>query len=135
MSSTSFDWRLVHFSPEEFACKCGCKMPPAYDKNIHELVRRLEKLRRSLEMPVKVISGYRCLPHNKREGGSTASKHLTGEAADIQVHGRTGEFLAGYVEALRKLRIIPQGGGLGTYADKPRTLHYDIRPEVARWHT
>ena len=128
-------WSLLHFTPAEFACKCGCKMPPAYNAAILELAQRLEKLRRSLGLPINVVSSYRCLAHNKKEGGATNSKHITGEAADIQVLGWTGEALAGYVTALRTHGVLPKGGGLGTYAKFPRTLHYDTRTEVARWHS
>ena len=43
----------------------------------------LEPLRRHLDRPVVISSGYRCKKLNQLVGGVRTSQHMTGEAADI----------------------------------------------------
>ena len=43
----------------------------------------LEPLRRHLDRPVVISSGYRCKKLNQLVGGVHTSQHMTGEAADI----------------------------------------------------
>ena len=45
----------------------------------------LQPIRDSLEMPVRVTSGYRCEKLNKAIGGSSKSQHVKGEAADVEL--------------------------------------------------
>ena len=47
----------------------------------------LESIRDYFNLPVTVLSGYRCSRLNALLGGKDASQHLTGEAADITIHG------------------------------------------------
>lgn len=61
---------------------------PAVRANMQELVTTvLDPLRRHLGRPVRVNSGFRSLRVNSAVGGSPRSRHLTGEAADIEVDG------------------------------------------------
>ena len=54
--------------------------------NLTNLCRKvLQPIRDSLEMPVRVTSGYRCEELNKAIGGSSKSQHVKGEAADIEL--------------------------------------------------
>jgi len=54
--------------------------------NLTKLCRKvLQPIRDSLEMPVRVTSGYRCEELNKAIGGSSKSQHVKGEAADIEL--------------------------------------------------
>jgi peptidoglycan hydrolase-like protein with peptidoglycan-binding domain len=68
----------ANFTRSEFQCKCGCnaQMIDA------ELVAKLQQLRDKLGVPLTITSGYRCLVHNNKIGGSKSSKHLYGLAAD-----------------------------------------------------
>ena len=45
----------------------------------------LQPIRDSLELPVRVTSGYRCEELNKAIGGSSKSQHVKGQAADIEL--------------------------------------------------
>lgn len=45
----------------------------------------LQPIRDSLEMPIRVTSGYRCEKLNKAIGGSSKSQHVKGQAADIEL--------------------------------------------------
>jgi len=54
--------------------------------NLTKLSKKvLQPIRDSLEMPVRVTSGYRCKELNKAIGGSSKSQHVKGEAADIEL--------------------------------------------------
>lgn len=54
--------------------------------NLTRLCKKvLQPIRDSLEMPVRVTSGYRCKELNKAIGGSSRSQHVKGEAADIEL--------------------------------------------------
>lgn len=66
------------FDSIEFQCDCCGAM------NISpELIRLLQLMRDSFGKPLSVTSGTRCQKHNKKVGGSIASDHLVGKAADI----------------------------------------------------
>jgi len=68
-----------NFSREEFACKCGC----GFDDISPDLVKRLQIIRHLFGKQMVISSGCRCESHNVCQGGSRASAHLNGMAADI----------------------------------------------------
>lgn len=80
-----------HFTVEEFirsdvAIRKGIFNFPPTDvlENLRVLASKLEAVRAILGRPVLVSSGYRCEELNTAIGGSKASKHMTGLAADIE---------------------------------------------------
>ena len=121
------------FAWHEFACRCGCEAPPKVRDRALELAQQLEVIRAEVRGPVQVISGYRCETRNRKVGGAPNSRHLWGDAADIQVHGWGGRDLRELAELLIARGALCNGG-IGTYARKPLTLHYDLRSIAARWH-
>lgn len=73
------NWNLIkHFNRGEFLCKCGC----GQERMEFDFVEKLDKVRNSTLLPIIINSGYRCLRHDKEEGGS--GNHTTGMAADIK---------------------------------------------------
>lgn len=48
----------------------------------------LVELRRRMDMPLQVTSGYRTRKHNKKIGGASSSAHLYGCAVDIAIGGK-----------------------------------------------
>jgi len=63
-------------------------------KNLTNLcVNVLEPLRKYLNKPIHISSGYRSEKLNKLIGGATKSQHIEGKAADIYVEGLTTEEL------------------------------------------
>lgn len=52
--------------------------------------RLLDPIRQAWGAPIRVNSGYRCPALNRAVGGSSASAHLRGEAADITTGTRAG---------------------------------------------
>lgn len=74
--------KYKNFKKSEFKCKCGdCN---GYGEGIaSSLLDALQKLRDKHKVPINISSGYRCKAHNKRVGGSSTSKHMTGQACDF----------------------------------------------------
>jgi hypothetical protein len=59
--------------------------PPAARANLQVLCSALEQVRALFDAPIIVSSGYRSATVNARIGGSPASQHLQGLAADFTV--------------------------------------------------
>jgi uncharacterized protein YcbK (DUF882 family) len=119
----------TNFSLAEFASADKAAPSGEVLKNLTELAKNLEVLRKHIGQPIRVTSGFRSKEHNKKIGGSLNSYHVLGMAADIQVSKMTPEQVAKAIELL-----IAEGkmkeGGIGIY----RTwLHYDHRGTKARW--
>lgn len=114
-----------NFTWDEVRCKCGCHLPEAVAREAVRLSHRLQVLRDNFG-PVTVTSWYRCVVHNRSQGGGRASQHLYGRAADIKC---------------MKCPDLPRwadsnfpDGGVGTYSKYPNMVHVDIRGRKARWH-
>ena len=122
-----------HFALSELDCSCGCSLPPRILERLRRVAYALEVIRSEIGQPLAVISGYRCASRNRVVGGAPASRHLLGDAVDLQSQGLTGVELRAVIERLIRDRRIPEGG-VGTYASKVLTCHYDLRPTKARWH-
>ena len=63
--------------------------PEACDNLIALTEKILDPARDALGRAVHVNSGYRCPKLNSAVGGARTSQHLTGEAVDIELGGRT----------------------------------------------
>jgi uncharacterized protein YcbK (DUF882 family) len=119
----------TNFSLSEFSSSDGTAPSGEVLKNLTELAKNLEVLRKHLGQPIRVTSGFRSREHNRKIGGATNSYHVLGMAADIQVAKITPQQVAKAIELL-----IAEGkmkeGGLGIY----RTwVHYDFRGTKSRW--
>jgi uncharacterized protein YcbK (DUF882 family) len=119
----------TNFNLDEFASADGTAPSGEVLKNLTELAKNLEVLRKHIGQPIRVTSGFRSREHNKKIGGATNSFHVLGMASDIQVAKMSPEQVAKAIELL-----IAEGkmkeGGLGIY----RTwVHYDVRGTKARW--
>lgn len=111
-----------HFTRKEFDCKCGC----AQTKHDVDLSTKLEQLRALFKSPITVTSAYRCPTHNKRVGGSSGSKHVKGQAADVKC-ANTNPVCFGIVAK----ELFPAVGiyWYGTSA----FVHVDTRTVKATW--
>lgn len=118
------DWYWKHFKRKEFACKCCGKGGETVDA---WLIWLLEVLRAKYGGRIFVNSGYRCKKRNEEVGGKKDSKHLIGEAADIQIEG-----VQNYDEVKNWLRaeILTDWGGIGVAKNY---IHVDVREEKADW--
>jgi uncharacterized protein YcbK (DUF882 family) len=119
----------TNFSLAEFASADKAAPSGEVLKNLTELAKNLEVLRKHIGQPIRVTSGFRSKEHNKKIGGALNSYHVLGMAADIQVSKMTPEQVAKAIELLIAEGKIKEGG-LGIY----RTwVHYDIRGTKSRW--
>jgi uncharacterized protein YcbK (DUF882 family) len=119
----------TNFNLDEFASADGTAPSGEVLKNLTELAKNLEVLRKHIGQPIRVTSGFRSREHNRKIGGAVNSFHVLGMAADIQVAKIKPEDVAKAIELL-----IAEGkmkeGGLGIY----RTwVHYDFRGTKSRW--
>ena len=79
-------FRLSEFTRSATASARGIDNTPSASAidNLRRLCQEvLEPLRRHLDRPVVISSGYRCKKLNDRVGGSKNSQHTKGQAADI----------------------------------------------------
>ncbi len=112
-----------NFSTWEFKCRhCGkVAVAPA-------LSEALQELRNLADVPVRIISGYRCPEHNSNCGGAKRSYHMRGMAADVVIDGKT------VYQTLDLVRQVPafDEGGIGLY-ERHGFVHCDVRGKPARW--
>ncbi len=94
----------------------------------------LQPIRDELGVPVRVLSGWRGKRYNYAVGGVKASRHLTGEAADIVAEGIPPLAVHDLILNMHRFGKLPRLGGLGSY---PGFTHVDIRHDgsrrVAHW--
>lgn len=111
-----------NFSRREFACKCGCGFA-AVDVDLIEV---LETVRSHFDgRPVIINSACRCDDHNAAVGGSNASYHKKGMAADIRVSGVRPALVYEFLN-----EAMEDWGGVGKYDG---FTHVDVRESLARW--
>lgn len=91
-----------------------------------ELLGVLDALSAKTGRQVNVTSGYRSPAHNRRVGGSKASYHVQGKAADIDLGGMNPQQRKYVAANLIKLGV----GGLITYTKSPNMLHADMRKQI-----
>ena len=109
-------WDAVkYFSPDEFACKCGCGCSTQVDPR---LLRLADTVREHFDAPCIVSSGIRCEKHNKAVGGVEASRHLTGKAMDFRIRSRAATETLAFVQSLPGVRYA--------YAIDKNYVHMDV---------
>ena len=108
-----------HFNLKEFQCRDGSHQVVLK----RDLLEKLQQLRNLAGKPVIITSGYRNPAYNKKVGGSPTSRHLLGEAADIQIPSFSPREVA---------QLAEQVGftGIGVY---DTFIHVDVREVSARW--
>lgn len=108
-------WSSVkYFKQDEFKCKCGC----GADDIEEELVQVAERVREHFGKPITVSSGLRCVKHNKKVGGVSNSRHLSGKAMDFNVKGVSASVVLAYVKKQPEIRYA--------YAINKDYVHMDI---------
>jgi uncharacterized protein YcbK (DUF882 family) len=113
-----------NFDSSEFACNCGCGL----DSVDPALLYALQALRDTVGKPMIITSGCRCASHNINIGGSKASYHLLGKAADFTIPGLTTREMLDAAMGIPHIR----GGGVGYYPES-HFIHIDTRRYKARW--
>jgi len=108
-----------HFNLSEFQCPC-CQQV----KIGHDLVFTLEGLRGKLNLPVRVVSGYRCPNYNTVVEGAKDSYHMQGRACDVY----STVDLNTICKTAKELGLT----GIGKYPDD-NFVHIDNRDEECYW--
>ena len=115
-----------NFASTEWDCNCKRESCTVTLIDVDH-VAAVQSIRDSLGKSVKINSGFRCVEHNKAEGGATNSRHLVSDATDIVIDGMTPDEVAEYCDGLGF-------HGLGRY---DTFTHIDSRPlgnkGKARW--
>jgi zinc D-Ala-D-Ala carboxypeptidase len=80
---------LAQLIRSDTAEKAGIDNSPSAEavENLRQLAQGLERVRALLGAPLEISSGYRCPALNEAVGGSSASQHLQGLAADFVCPG------------------------------------------------
>lgn len=109
----------ANFQLREFQCKDG-----SYQVVLkRDLLEKLQQLRDLAGKPVIITSGYRNPAYNLKVGGSPTSRHLRGEAADIQIPGLSPQQVTDLAEKVGF-------NGIGVYET---FTHVDVREVATRW--
>ena len=106
-----------HFNSKKDKMECSCCGALVYDEH---MINRLEILRQLIDVPFRVNSFYRCAFHNKAVGGSERSRHMHGDAVDINTRGWNGALKWEFTFEAMKL-----GFSVISYSD---FIHIDLRP-------
>lgn len=123
-----------HFYSYEFECPCDSRSCRVQKISI-ELLKRLQHLRDTLGLPLRINSGYRCKTYQeklRKRGYKTAKKtsqHSLGKAADVGIlggHSVTKRMKKFLVEA----EVLFEAIGIGS-----KFLHLDLRTgKKRRWY-
>ena len=106
----------AHFSFTEFSCKCGGRYASCRRIwIIRNHIQRLEAYRAKIGRGVSIVSGCRCLGHNRAVGGASNSQHLYGTASDIKGVDK---------DTVRSYRLF---AGIGYGGRSDVALHVDSR--------
>lgn len=124
-----------HFSLQEFvtsdyAIRHGLKMEPdaVHITNMKRLCDTvLEPLRLFFGKPLKITSGFRSPELNQAIGGSSASQHCQGEAADITMAGVPNMTLAKHIYA-----ALPFDQLILEYPERGGWVHVSLRERLNR---
>lgn len=118
-------WRVRHFHPSEVASRDNDRIWVS-----KAMITALDRVRDDVGRPLRILSGYRDPAWNRRVGGARRSRHIHGDAVDIDLRGFSPH--ARYVLAWY---LIDKGfTSFGSYGDRPNMLHADRRPRATIWH-
>ena len=74
-----------HFSFTEVRCRCGGRYSSCQRIwTTRNTFRMMESYRARSGRPMPVVSGCRCVSHNRAVGGSETSRHPQGKACDVE---------------------------------------------------
>ena len=115
---TASKWE--YFTEEELMCPCGCKGMAMSES----FMKKIVSIRKSLNAPMKINSGFRCPEHNEKVGGSSTSMHLYGRAVDVSLYPLTEEQQIRLIEEAIRHNIT--GIGVSGKGDKKKQfIHLD----------
>ena len=121
-----------NLSRHEFTCQCGCGFDSIDFQVVEWIQDAVDYLTESTgrDIWVDITSGNRCRIHNEAIGGSKASYHIKGRAADHKFFYRDNgkQVTPETVAALYEMKH--PDCGIGRYHNR---THLDSRGHIARW--
>jgi hypothetical protein len=140
------DYAIEGFKWKEFACKgyphCDCHYAWKLSNGITHVkpiaLMALEQLRRTVDKPLIITSACRCPAHNKREGGSKKSYHISTPengstvfdiSTNVWRYQKQG-WTAPHPQELKEIAASVGFNGIGMYKT---WIHVDVRDKIARW--
>lgn len=89
------------------------------------------------ETGFSIVNGYRHPAYNEKVGGASLSRHLKGQALDLQIEdinddGKINQKDKAIVLDLLEKKVIKNQGGIGRYPGS-MSVHFDVRGYRARW--
>jgi Peptidase M15 len=105
-----------NFYLDEFGCKDGTPYPADWiEARLKPLCQQLEFIRTYFGgRPIRILSGFRTVVHNRRVGGSKFSRHLSGTAVDFVIKDYKPRIVAKTLRDLADKGKITDGG-IGEY--------------------
>lgn len=120
------DWVTRSFRADEVCCKCeACAAQLDVLVPSPSIMTRLQSIRDSVNKPIVVSAGVRCLAHNQAIGGAHDSRHLpaAADAVDVECQDSGDRYLL--VRAAIKVGV--------TFIEVcPSHVHLDMRPGFPR---
>lgn len=107
--------KAKYFTEKELSCRCGCGLLPT-----QELVDALDVLRETTGEPMIIGRCMTCKEHNAKIGGAINSRHLQGDAVDIDVKGKSPQYKADIVFGAKRL-------GFNFFEVCDKHIHIDMR--------
>lgn len=92
-----------NFKVKEFRCKDGADKILVDEAFVKD---KLQEIRNHFNAPLTINSAYRTASYNKKIEGAPKSWHLTGQAFDISVKGRTPLEVAQFAQSIEIAGII-----------------------------
>ena len=106
----------------------GQTIPPEFEANLAELLKRLNKFRAIYGKPMTVVSGYRTPEHNKAIGGAKLSRHCVCMACDFaDFDGQLKEWIEDHPDVLKECDLYMEAP-----ESTPTWVHLDILTRKTR---
>lgn len=121
-----------NFKVREMRCKDGT------DKilcNVDVVRNILQPIRDWAGASVNITSAYRTLLHNLKVGGDKNSTHLTGNAFDVKVTGKTIQEVAKKAEELGAVCILVYENQNFVHIGFKKNKDYRIKSKTGQWTT
>ena len=130
---------LSEFTFSETASRKGFDNTPPKDAldNLGRVATLLEQVRKIVNRPIQITSGYRCKELNEAIGSSETSQHRRGCACDFKVKGMTPDEVVKAIiqsdiqfdQLIREFYVEGSGGGW-THISVPNDIYLTPRNQA-----
>ena len=128
---STIEWaKYPNFTPDELACK-HCKAQGITP----EIMDILQSIRTSLDQPLFISSGYRCVKHPVEQEKDRPGEHTHGMAVDIICHGARALEIIRLAQALdvKRIGVHQKGNPNGRFVHIGIADRYNLAFPVAIW--